>query len=68
MIVFILFLLYITIAGITVGVLNVISNCNNEFDKECIIIIGFLWPVSIIGVIVIFIVGITEEITKKFLK
>lgn len=68
MIVVTLFFVYIVVAAIITGVLLNVVNDLTDLEKENILFIGFFWPLSIIGVILMIIIEITGKITRKVLK
>ena len=68
MIVITLFFVYIVVAAIITGVLlNVVDNLT-DLEEENILFIGFFWPLSIIGIILMIIIEIIGKITRKVLK
>lgn len=68
MIVFTLLCIYLVIAAIITGILLNVATNLTDFEKENILFIGFFWPLSIIGVILMIIIEITGKITRKILK
>lgn len=68
MIVVTLFFVYIVVTAIITGVLLNIVDDLTDLEKENILFIGFFWPLSIIGVILMIIIEIIGKITRKVLK